>query len=319
MVPPAPISFTPLFMDRVWGGRRLDEELGKPLAPDALVGEAWELVDRPEAQSVVASGPRAGTELHGLWSDEREAVFGLRATGAGERFPIIVKLLDARETLSVQVHPPVGPVHPPGVEPKNELWYLAGTAPGAHLLVGLRRGVDRERFAAALEAGEDVSALLHRVDVRVGDALFIPSGRVHAIGAGCLIVEIQQNSDTTYRVYDFDRSGLDGRPRELHVPQSLASIDFDDVEPALRPPGDGVLEANAFFAVTRRTILAAAERVTAEGECAIVCVLAGEATCGGARFGPGAIFLVPAATGGELPVAGPTEVLVTELPPAPAG
>lgn len=311
---PQPITFTPLFMERVWGGRRLQEEYGRPLAPGAVVGEAWELVDRPEAQSVVAGGPLAGTELHALWGEDRERRFGRRARGAGERFPLLIKLLDASDTLSVQVHPPAGVADELGGEPKNELWYVAAAAPGAHLFAGLRAGVDRAQFAAAITTGEDVSALLHRVDVQAGDALFVPSGRVHAIGAGCLIVEIQQNSDTTYRVFDFHRPGLDGRPRELHVEQSLASIDFSDVEPALRPPGDGVVAENAYFTVTRRTLTADAERIAAEAECAFVSVLEGEARCGGARFGPGASFLIPADAGDALPVAGPAAVLVTELP-----
>ena len=133
-------------------------------------------------------------------------------------------------------------------------------------------------------------------------------------GAGCLIVEIQQNSDTTYRVFDFNRPGLDGQPRELHIPQSLASIDFDDVEPSVRPPGDGVVEANAFFAVTRLTLSDEPLDVANPGECALVAVLRGEARCGSESFAPGAFFLVPADAAGALPVSGPCEVLVTELP-----
>ena len=307
-----PLAFTPLFMERVWGGRTL-QTLGKPLPEGVAIGESWELVDRPEAQSVLAAGPLAGTDLHTLWSGpERESIFGARSHAAGDRCPILVKLLDARETLSVQVHPPPHLAEELEGEPKTELWYLAGATEGAHLFAGLRAGITRERFAAALEAGEDVSELLHRLTVFEGDALFIPSGRVHAIGAGCLIVEIQQNSDTTYRVYDFDRPDTDGELRELHVPQSLASIDFEDVEPALREPGNGVVEANAFFAVTRLTLSDEPIDVTVPGECAFVTVLTGQASCGSERFGPGSSFLVPAA--GELPVAGPCEVLVTELP-----
>lgn len=314
-MPPAPLWFTPLFMERVWGGRMLEDAFGKPLPEGETIGEAWELVDREEAQSVVAGGPLAGTELHALWAGpDRERTFGARAAGAGERFPLLVKLLDACATLSVQVHPPVHLADELGGEPKNELWYVARATDEAHVFAGLREGVSQEGFCAALEAGDDVSGMLHRIPVRAGDALFIPSGRVHAIGAGCLIVEVQQNSDTTYRVFDFNRPGLDGQPRELHVPESLRSIDFSDVEPSLHPPGDGVVADNEFFRVSRRTVAAAGEVVTAPGECAVVCVLEGEATCGGERFAPGAFFLVPADAGSELPVAGPAAVLVIELP-----
>ncbi len=318
---PTPITFAPLFVERVWGGRGLQKTFGKSLPPDALVGESWEVVDRSEEQSVVASGPLAGAELHVLWTEERARIFGGRAAHAGTRFPILAKLLDAHDTVSVQVHPSAQRAVEFGGEPKSELWYLADTDPGAHVLAGMRGGVTREAFTAALRAGEDVTAMLHRIDVAVGDALFIPAGRVHAIGAGCRIVEIQQNSDTTYRVFDFNRPGLDGRLRELHIPQSVASIDFSDVEPAVRPPGDGIIAANAFFTVTRRTVADQAERVTAEGECAIVCVLTGEATCGEQRFSPGCFFLVPADASDDLRVTGPAEVLVTELPdrPPPTG
>ena len=311
----APITFVPLFMERVWGGRRLEGHYGKPLPADAAIGEAWELVDRAEAQSVVATGPLAGRALEELWGGpERERLFGVRARDAGTRFPVLVKLLDARDTLSVQVHPPAPLAAAQGGEPKTEVWYVAAAAPGAHLFAGLRAGVTREALTAALEAGSDVTALLHRVDVREGDAILIPSGRVHAIGAGCLIVEVQQNSDTTYRVYDFDRPGLDGRPRELHVAQSLASIDFDDAEPALRAPGDGEIARTPYFTVTRRTLGPDGQQAAPAGECALLCVLEGVAVCGGRRFGPGAFFLVPAWAAELAPVAGPATVLVIELP-----
>ena len=312
---PAPLRFTPLFRERVWGGRALADVLGKALPAGATtIGESWELVDRPGEQSVVAFGPLAGTTLQELWRERRVELFGARAAAAGDRFPLLVKLLDARETLSVQVHPPPELAPALDAEPKSELWYVVAAAPGAHVLAGLRAGITQEAFAAALQAGEDVSSLLHRVEVAVGEALFLASGRVHALGAGCLVVEIQESSDSTYRVYDFDRPGLDGQPRELHVPESLACIDFSDVEPAVRPAGDGVLADNDLFKVTRRTLGDAPERLNAPGECALVAVLAGEARCGGEAHGPGAFFLLGADAGDALAVGGPAGVLVTELP-----
>jgi mannose-6-phosphate isomerase len=304
-------------MDRVWGGRRLAEAYGRALPDDVPIGESWEVVDRAGEQSLVTSpAPLAGTTLHELWTTRRDAVFGSRAARGGERFPLLVKLLDASRTLSVQVHPPPAVAADLGGEPKSELWFVAAADPGAHLLVGLRAGVTRESFSAALEAGEDVSELLHRVDVRAGDAIHLPSGRVHAIGAGCLIVEVQQNSDTTYRVYDYGRPGLDGRPRELHVEQSMASIDFSDVEPALVHQEDGVLAATGHFTVTHVTL--ASSRPAAEaGECALVFVLDGAVACAGETFACGTSFLVPAcADGATLAPAGdrPADALVVELP-----
>lgn len=309
------MAFIPLFMERIWGGRLLQERYGKPLPEGPPIGESWEVVDRPEAQSVVLGGARDGATLNDLWTDDREAVFGPRAADLGDRFPILIKLLDARETLSVQVHPPDHLAEELSGEPKNELWYLADATPDAHLYAGLRDGVTRAGFTAALEAGEDVSAMLHRIDVMSGDAIFIPSGRVHAIGGGCLIVEIQQNSDTTYRVFDFNRLGLDGAPRELHVPQSMTSIDWSDVEPPLHA-GEGPIADTAFFTVTRRT-LTGPEMLTTPGECAVVAVVAGEVECGSSTFVPGSFFLVPANSGADLlvgPASGAATVLVTELP-----
>lgn len=305
----APIVFEPLFMERVWGGRWLQEAYGKPLPAGAVIGESWELVDRAEAESVAEDG----TSLHALWTEHRADVFGARGTAnPAPRFPILIKLLDAEQALSVQVHPPADVAQRLGGEPKNECWVLADAKPDAYLLVGLRHGVDRDAFEAALTAGEDVSLMLQRIPVRPGDALDIPSGRVHAIGGGCLIAEIQQNSDTTYRVFDFDRPGLDGKPRQLHVPQSLASIDFDDVEPQLVPRDGETIARTDFFEVDRWRL--DGERAAApDGECAVVQVLEGTVEAGGRRFGPGQLLLLPAAADqtlrGERAV-----VLRTQLP-----
>jgi mannose-6-phosphate isomerase len=150
----------------------------------------------------------------------------------GNRFPLLVKILDAREKLSLQVHPPENKAAELRGEPKTEMWFIADAAPGAELFVGLKRGVTRAEFEKKISDGS-IAECFHRVPVRAGDAMFLPSGRVHAIGRGLVIFEIQQNSDTTYRVFDWNRVGLDGKPRELHVAQSLASIDFNDFEPKL--------------------------------------------------------------------------------------
>lgn len=291
----APLRFLPGYHERVWGGRRLESVYGKPL-PQGTYGESWELVDRPGEESVVAAGPLAGRTLGELWrGPERTRIFGARADGWGDRFPLLVKVLDCVETLSVQVHPPADLAPALGGEPKTEMWVVADATPDAHLFAGLRAGVTREAFDAALRAGEDVSAMLHRIDVAAGDVMFLPSGRVHAIGAGNLIVEIQQNSDTTYRVYDFDRPGLDGRPRELHVEESMRSIDWDDVEPALVQPDGETLVAGELF-VVERWALDGARRVTDPGECAIVVPLDGAVELDGEALAAGEFALVPADT-----------------------
>lgn len=300
-----PIVFAPIYQERVWGGRSLQTVYGREL-PDGPVGESWELVDRPEAQSVVVGGTYDGRTLASLWADDRK-LFGTYAEDLTGPFPLLVKLLDARAALSVQVHPPAELAEALGGEPKTEMWFVVNAEPGAYVLAGVREGVTRESFSRAQQDGEDLSRLLHRHPVRVGDVLLVPSGRVHALGAGCLVVEVQQNSDTTYRVYDYDRPGVDGEPRELHVEQSLACIAFEDVEPELLPRGDRLVVLDDHFVVTT------AHEHDPGAECAFVYVLSGEARCGDHTFGPGATFLLPA--GGPV-VTG--DLLITRLP-APAG
>jgi len=287
-----PLRFHPLFMERVWGGRQLETLYGKALPPQVPIGESWELVDRPEAQSVVAEGPLAGTSLHTLWSERRAEIFGERHRDGGPRFPLLFKLLDAAERLSVQVHPPAAVASELDGEPKTEMWYVTAAMEEADLFAGLAPGSDRARFEAALASG-GVEALLHRLPSRAGDCIFIPSGRVHAIGAGNVIVEVQQNSDTTYRVFDWNRVGLDGKPRALHIDESLRSIDFDDIEPGFQPPGSEPLVRCPYFQVSHWELEAPREAGPA-GDFAVITVLSGGVTCAGAHFRPGDFFLVPA-------------------------
>ena len=226
-----PLTFQPIFKERVWGGRKLEELYRKLLPAGVPIGESWEISDRPGDVSVIANGPLAGKDLHWLMQNHGEEVLGEAKARAG-CFPLLVKLLDARDKLSLQVHPPAPKAAQLGGEPKTEMWYIADAEPGAELFVGLKRGVTRQAFEQQVAAGT-VADCFHRVSVGPGDAMFLPSGRVHAIGAGLVIFEIQQNSDTTYRVFDWNRVGLDGKPRQLHVAESLASIDFNDFEPRL--------------------------------------------------------------------------------------
>jgi mannose-6-phosphate isomerase len=223
-----PLVFHPRLKERVWGGRALETLYAKPLPPQVPIGESWEVADRPGDESVIANGSLAGRTLRWLMEQHADDLLGAATAAVGNRFPLLCKILDARDTLSLQVHPRT----PERGEPKTEMWYIAHAQPGAMLYVGLKRGVTRERFEQELLRGS-VAECFHRIPVRAGETMFLPSGRVHAIGAGLVIFEIQQNSDTTFRVFDWNRLGLDGQPRELHVEESLASIDFDDVEPPL--------------------------------------------------------------------------------------
>jgi len=226
-----PLTFTPIFKERVWGGRNLERLYQKALPPDRPIGESWEITDRPEGVSLIANGPLAGKSLRWLMEHHRQDVLGASAAASGP-FPLLVKILDAQDTLSVQVHPPSAVAARLGGEPKTEMWFITDATPQAGLFVGLKPGATRAEFEQRIRDGT-VAEALHHVPVRASDAMFLPSGRLHAIGGGNVIFEIQQNSDTTYRVFDWNRAGLDGKPRELHVEQSLASINFDDFEPTL--------------------------------------------------------------------------------------
>lgn len=224
-----PLRFAPIYKERVWGDRSLASLYHRDLPGNLPIGESWEITDRPEGISTVLDGPLAGRTLAELLSEDRPGLLGEAADRDG-RFPLLVKILAARENLSVQVHPPARIAARLGGESKTELWYFTATESGTRLFAGLRHGVTQASFEAALATGT-VGDCLHSSPVQVGDALLLPSGRIHALGAGSVLFEIQENSDTTYRVFDWNRPGLDGKPRTLHLRESLASIDFNDFAP----------------------------------------------------------------------------------------
>ncbi len=311
------IRFQPLYQDRVWGGRALSERLGRTLPEGRTIGESWEIVDRPEAQSVVASGAFAGRTLREAIASDPGAVMG-PGWPADRPFPILVKWLDCRERLSLQVHPPAALAPSLQGEPKTENWYIAETtAPGAALLVGLKPGVTRAQFERGL-AAQTAEDCVRRLEVARGDSILVRSGTVHAIDAGNLILEIQQNSDTTYRVYDWGRVGLDGKPRALHIEQSLASILWDEPPPPLVPAAshDTVLADCAEFRLSRRVLPAGGRLAIAAGEQPrILSVVAGQlasAQAGGALT-RGDNVLLPFAGVFEFTAEdGPATVLLTE-------
>jgi len=258
------LRFHPLYQERVWGGRALESALGRELPPSQPIGESWEIVDRPEAQSVVHGGPHNGLTLGAVMAKHGTEVMGPKWP-AGKPFPLLVKWLDCRERLSLQVHPPAEVAAELGGEAKTENWYIAHTAPDAQLIVGLKRGVTRAQFERAI-ADNTAEDCVHHFRVAAGDSILVHSGQVHAIDAGNLILEIQQNSDTTYRVYDWGRVGLDGQPRQLHVAQSLRSIDWTDFEPApvRAAPTSGTIADCPEFSI-RRVVLGSGERVHLRG------------------------------------------------------
>lgn len=228
--PMYPLRFRPVFKHYIWGGHRLAGQFNKPLEPEQTCAESWEVVDRApnqgNEQSVVAFGPLAGLSLHELVTKHGPQLLGRHAPQS--RFPLLVKLLDAAQPLSVQVHPndaQAALLDPPD-RGKTEAWVVLHAEPGATIHAGLNQGVDRPAFEQAMQRG-DCEACLSTLQPHPGDCLFLPPGTVHALGAGLVVAEIQQSSDVTYRLFDWNRHGSDGLPRALHVAEALEVIDFN--------------------------------------------------------------------------------------------
>lgn len=307
-----PLTFEPIFQERMWGGRRLESEFHKKLPPQKRIGESWEIVDRTEAQSVVTNGPLRGKTLHELWTRHREEIFG--EVPDTPRFPLLIKIIDAQENLSLQVHPPEDAATRLGGEPKSEFWYVVG-ADETELFLGFRKPITRKEFEEALRDGT-VLDYIHKIAVRAGDAIFLPAGRAHAGGAGNLLVEIQENSDTTYRIFDWNRiDPANGKQRKLHVERAIQCIDFEDVQPQLIKARGDLLVSHRMFEV-RKWNLHEHRDAAPLGQFAIVHCLTGNLTCADVELATGQIFLVPAYLQNRRlkPAARETSLLVVTIP-----
>ena len=229
-----PLLLAPVTKTALWGGTRLREEYGKD-SPYEKVSEAWELTLREGDENTIRNGEARGMTLSSYLSAVGYDAVSKNDTGG--HFPLLIKLIDAADKLSVQIHPDDAYAHAHGIDSgKTEMWYVVDALPGATLVAGLREGVSRADFRAAVESG-NLASVMREVEVRPGDVFFIPAGLLHAIGAGILIAEIQQNSDTTYRVWDYDRVGADGKLRALHVKEALDVV---------RPISDEEIAAERF-------------------------------------------------------------------------
>jgi mannose-6-phosphate isomerase len=276
---PSPLVLTPILLSKVWGGRRL-AALGKPL-PDGPVGESWELADLPAtaasgagghaARSVIAQGPLAGKTLHDAMAAWGPALLGRAKPGPEGGFPLLVKYLDAREHLSVQVHPDAAyaAAHP-GAHLKTESWYIVSAEPGAELFIGLKSGVTRHDLARAIAEGT-VPGLLRSRPAVPGECHTLPSGTVHALGAGVVVAEVQTPSDTTYRVYDWTRE-YDRPRRELHIEQALACASFDEPPAPVAASGERTTVAETGF-YTMEVVRAHCKEVPLGGDGPLVVML----------------------------------------------
>jgi mannose-6-phosphate isomerase len=224
--PLQPIRFQPVFRSYLWGGQRLATHLGKSLPDDGVWAESWEIVDHREAESAVACGPFAGWTLRRLIETFPTEMLGQNTPR--ERFPLLLKYLDCQRVLSVQVHPndAYAMQMPQPDRGKTEAWYVIDAEPEAVLYAGLRSGVTRRDLESAIRNGSTEDCL-HVLKPKAGDCVFIPAGTLHALGAGLVVAEIQQSSDCTFRLFDWNRLDKDGQPRPLHIQQALEVIDFE--------------------------------------------------------------------------------------------
>ncbi|MFC4811017.1 type I phosphomannose isomerase catalytic subunit [Paenibacillus sp. GCM10023250] len=306
MTTPYPLQFKPEMKERIWGGRAL-ERFGLEL-PEGAIGEGWMIGDHPNGTTKVMNGELAGLGLDEIRERYGREFFGTKGYAENGRFPLLIKLLDCNDDLSIQVHPTDAYEKlPKGELGKTEMWYVLDAKPGAKIIYGLKEGVDRPALAAAIKEGR-VMDCLQEVPVEAGDAFYIPAGTVHALCAGVVVAEIQQNSDTTYRVFDYNRPGLDGKLRELHVEDSLNVTAYEGAG-ATRMKTDGiganewlVIAESPYFVVEKGLVRAPWQLSTTPESFVILVVAEGAGTLswdGGKQdVKAGECFLLPANLGG---------------------
>jgi mannose-6-phosphate isomerase len=258
-----PLSFKPILRRLIWGGRRLGTVLHKSIGDESDYAESWELSDYHDQVSVIEEGSLAGATLRDLVQSRGDELLG-KALGARDQFPLLVKFIDARQALSVQVHPDDATgKRLANDNGKTETWVILDTEPGSLIYAGLKQGVGRDEFGSAIVAGK-AEHLLHSFEPSPGDCILIEAGTVHAIGAGVLLAEIQEMSDATFRIYDWGRTAPDGKPRQLHLSEAMESIDFDrgpvgPLSPVVEPiAGGGTrerLSRSPYFVLERLTLV----------------------------------------------------------------
>lgn len=319
---PYPLKFKAEMKERVWGGRTL-ERFGLEL-PNGPIGEGWMIGDHPNGTTKVINGDLAGMGLDQIREKFGASFFGTKGfSQKNGRFPLLIKLLDCQDDLSVQVHPDDNYAGlPAGELGKTEMWYILDAKPEAKIIYGLQPGVDRQVLAESIAEGR-IMDCLQEVNVKAGDSFYIPAGTVHALGAGVLVAEVQQNSDIVYRLFDYSRPGLDGKPRELHIEDSLNVIAYDKsgatrMKTEITTPNKWLALASSPFFIVEKGVVADNWRLKTTPESfviLIVCDGAGELLWrnGGIPVKAGDCFLIPASQG-EYTLKGTFTVLRSCLP-----
>jgi len=321
-IKPYPLQFKAVTMERIWGGRAL-ENFGLDL-PEGVIGEGWMISDHPNGITAVANGALAGQGLDQIRETYGKKWFG--SNGFSEkngRFPLLIKLLDCNDDLSIQVHPN-DHYHllPEGELGKTEMWYILDAKPGAHIIYGLKANVDRLQLEQAIESGT-IMDTMQLIPVEAGDAFYIPAGTVHALCSGVVVAEIQQNSDTTYRLFDYNRPGLDGKLRELHIEDSLNVIAYNGAgaarmkTDAAQPQQWLTIASSPYFVVAKGIVRAPWALETPSASCVVIVVAEGSGSLswadGSIQFNAGDCFLLPA-TLGEYELSGSMTVIQSVIP-----
>jgi len=305
MEPLYPLCFEPIFQQYIWGGRRLESELGKTLPDGDGFAESWEIVDHGKDQSVVAAGAYQGWTLSRLVNERGKQLLGKHHPL--QQFPLLFKFLDCQRNLSVQVHPndvQGAQLDPPDLG-KTEAWVIMAVEPGSCLYAGLKRGYDEPAFERELSCGS-AELCLNKIEPKVGDCIFIPAGTVHALGEGLLVAEIQQSSNTTFRLFDWNRVGPDGKPRPLHIEQGLGVTDFNrgpvpvqQPQPTNDPAVERLVQCEKF--VLDRCTFSSSRIFGGDNTCHIIAVIEGRIQVGGVEVARGQTTLIPA-DGRQLPL-----------------
>lgn len=248
-----PFKFQPIYKEKIWGGNNLKKYLNKDLNKNSKIGESWEVADHFDDTSVIANGSLKETTLNQVLQEYKRDLLGLKPDKKYlKKFPLLIKFIDANDKLSVQVHPDdtYADKNEKCESGKTEMWYIVHAKPNSKLIAGLAPGTTKKKFKKEIENNK-LEDVLHYVEVNTGDVLFIPSGRLHSITPGLIINEIQQNSDVTYRIYDWGRNGADGKPRELHIEKSMDVINFKDYAPTVSGLNHSYVGNNIFSMLGR--------------------------------------------------------------------
>ena len=311
-----PLKFKPIFKKRIWGGQKLHEVFGKDLPEGEKIGESWELADLTKDKTLIANGELSGQTLLQATGKYPSEITG-REYFTGP-FPLLIKFLDAQDILSVQVHPDEKACQRLGEgKPKTECWYIISAEPNTYIYKGLKKGITKAQFTEAIMSGR-VADLLAKIPVEAGQCHFLPAGTLHAIGPGLLIAEIQLPSDTTYRVFDWNRVDEKSKARQLHIKQALESINFNLSEDDLKVTTIGRLVDCEYFTVDKGHQAKNCEVLLLSGEMKVIIILSGYGTIkatevNAVEFTAGDCLLIPADYEGAICFGDDTQYLTVKL------